>query len=247
MPLTPPHMAVTQRAVPSWPKRLWGLIADMVVARGHKQDGPRLLVLACGALAKEIVALRKQLGERAANMELQCLPADFHNRPHKIAPAIDLILTERRVDFDHVLVGYGECGTGGELDKVLAKHHAERLPFAHCYEFFAGSPLFNQITEEEIGSFYLTDYLVRHFDRLVMGGLGLDRHPELRDLYFANYRRVVYLAQTRDIGLEAQAATAADKLGLAFDYRYVGYGELKSAIAAAAAEIDHEERYYVRN
>ncbi|WP_027835602.1 DUF1638 domain-containing protein [Maritalea myrionectae] len=209
----------------------------MGAMRGHKPDSPRLLVIACGALAKEIVALRAQMGDGASAMTLQCLPAEYHNAPQKIAPAIDMILTERRDEFDQVLVSYGECGTGGALDQVLEKHDAQRLPFAHCYEFFAGSPLFAQITDEEIGSFFLTDYLVRNFDRLVIRGLGLDRYPHLRDLYFGNYRRVVYLAQTHDISLESAAADAADKLGLEFDYRYVGYGELKSAIKAATDAI----------
>lgn len=206
----------------------------MAAARGHTIDSPRLLVIACGALAKEIVALRSQMGAAASAMTLQCLPAEFHNNPQKIAPAIDAILTERRAEFERVLVGYGECGTGGALDKVLEKHAAERLPFAHCYEFFAGAALFNDITEEEIGSFFLTDYLTKNFDRLVMGGLGLDQRPHLRDLYFANYKRVVYLAQTQDPALEAAAAAAAQKLGLDYEYRFVGYGELQTAIFAAA-------------
>jgi hypothetical protein len=206
----------------------------MPAARGHTVDSPRLLVIACGALAKEIVALRSQMGAAASTMTLQCLPAEFHNSPQKIAPAVDAILTERRAEFDHVLVGYGECGTGGALDKVLEKHAAERLPFAHCYEFFAGAALFNNITEEEIGSFFLTDYLTKYFDRLVMKGLGLDRMPHLRDLYFANYKRVVYLAQTQHAALEAAAEAAAHKLRLDYEYRFVGYGELQTAIIAAA-------------
>lgn len=206
----------------------------MRVIGGHKADCPRLLVIACGALAKEIVALRAQMGDSASAMTLQCLPAEHHNTPQKIAPAIDAILTERHADFDRALVGYGECGTGGALDLVLEKHGAERLPFAHCYEFFAGAALFNEITEEEIGSFFLTDYLARNFNRLVMCGLGLDQRPHLRDLYFANYTRVVYLAQTRDPALEAAAAAAAQQLKLDYEYRYVGYGELQAAIASAA-------------
>lgn len=203
---------------------------------------PRLLVIACGALAKEIVALCRQLGPSENMLTLQCLPAEYHNAPQKIAPAVEAILKKRRSEFDRVLIGYGECGTGGALDSVLERYAADRLPFAHCYEFFAGAALFNDIIEEEIGSFFLTDYLVRNFDRLVIKGLGLDRHPDLRDLYFGNYARVVHLAQTPDPGLRERAAAAAAQLNLAFDYRYVGYGELQSFIAdAASADIEPGE------
>jgi hypothetical protein len=141
-----------------------------------------------------------------------------------------------------VLVGYGECGTGGALDKVLAEFDAERLPHAHCYEFYAGSGQFAEITDAEIGSFFLTDYLVRNFDRLVIGGLGLDRFPHLRDSYFGNYRDLVYLAQTDSPALQDQARAAANKIGLNYVYRQVGYGELAGFIASATAAVrsDHE-------
>ncbi len=121
---------------------------------------------------------------------------------------------------------------------MLEKHGAKRLPFAHCYEFFAGAAQFNEITEEEIGSFFLTDYLARNFNRLVIGGLGLDKRPHLRDLYFANYTRVVYLAQTHDPDLDAAAAAAAERLQLNYEYRFVGYGELQTSIIAAAAGVN---------
>lgn len=195
----------------------------------------RCLILACGALANEIVALKKQLGLSDADVKLQCLPAEFHNTPQKIAPRIAEILGQSRADYDRVLVGYGECGTGGALDKVLAEFDAERLPHAHCYEFFATSGLFTEITDAEIGSFFLTDYLVRNFDRLVIGGLGLDRYPHLRDSYFGNYRDLVYLAQTDDAGLQAKAAAAAEKIGLNYVFRLVGMGDLAGFVARAGA------------
>lgn len=198
--------------------------------------GRKSLILACGALAAEIVALKKQLGLSDDAVELQCLPAEFHNSPQKIAPRIAEILAERRREFDRVLVGYGECGTGGALDKVLAEYDAERLPHAHCYEFYAGSAQFAEITDAEIGSFFVTDYLVRNFDRLVIGGLGLDRYPHLRDSYFGNYRDLVYLAQTENPSLVDQARAAAEKIGLNYVYRRVGYGELAGFIASAAGE-----------
>lgn len=196
----------------------------------------KCLILACGALAAEVVALRKQLGLGEGETELQCLPAEFHNSPGKIAPRVDEILTERRGEFEQVLVGYGECGTGGALDAVLAKHDAVRLPHAHCYEFYAGSARFAAITDAEIGSFFLTDYLVRNFDRLVIGGLGLDRFPHLRDSYFGNYRDLVYLAQTDGPALQEQARAAAEKLGLNYVYQRVGYGDLAPFLAKAGSK-----------
>ena len=198
------------------------------------------LILACGALAKEIIVLSEQVGASADRLVLHCLPAKLHNRPAEIAPRVDAYLSEHRAEYDRVLVGYGDCGTGGALDKVLLKHDAQRLPHAHCYEFFATSVLFSEITEAEIGSFFVTDSLVRHFDRLVMEGLGLDRMPHLRDIYFGNYRDLVYLAQTETPGLQAEAREAAEKLGLNYVYRLVGFGDLAAAvtdIAGAAADV----------
>jgi len=125
---------------------------------------------------------------------------------------------------------YGDCGTGGALDAMLAEEEVERIQGAHCYEFFAGSPLFAELSEEEPCSFYLTDFLVRHFERLVIEGLGIDRHPELLPLYFGNYKRLVYLAQVRSPELEAAARAAAARLGLAFELRATGYGDLERAL-----------------
>ena len=142
----------------------------------------------------------------------------------------------RRGQIDTVLIGYGECGTGGALDAVLEKYDATRLPHAHCYEFFAGSPLFEDIIEDEIGSFFLTDYLVKNFERLIFKGLGLDRFPHLRDAYFSNYKNVVYLAQTENPELKEQAAIAAERLGLNFVYKLVGFGDLADAVAELKPE-----------
>lgn len=197
--------------------------------------GTGTLVLACGALGREIVALKRQLGLSDAEVTLQCLPAELHNRPREIAPRVDEVLSARRREFDRVLVGYGDCGTGGALDAVLARHDAQRLPHAHCYEFFAGSVQFAEIVEAELGSFFLTDYLVRNFERLVIGGLGLDRFPHLLDSYFGNYRDLVYLAQLDDTDLQYQARAAAQRLGLNYVYRQVGYGDLAAAIRNLAS------------
>jgi hypothetical protein len=195
--------------------------------------GPAL-VLACGAIANEIIALREQLKIGDDVMVLHCLPAELHNRPGQIAPRVDAFLSEHRHKYSHVLLGYGDCGTGGALDKVLARHDADRLPHAHCYEFFAGTALFNQISEAEIGSYFVTDFLVRHFDRLVWQGLGLDARPDMLATYFGNYRDLVYLAQTEAPVLQAKAKEAAERLGLRYVYRNVGYGDLAEAIRGTA-------------
>ena len=192
---------------------------------------PPVLVIACGALAGDIIALQRQLGMAQDAMTLQCLPAKFHNTPQNIAPAVETILKQRAHEFDHILVAYGECGTGGALDRVLDKYEAVRLPGAHCYEFFATPERFQAIVDDEIGSFFVTDYLVRHFDRLVIAGLGLDRFPHLRTEYFGNYRQLVYLSQRADETLLAQAARAAEAIGLTFRHEPVGYGVLGDAIA----------------
>ena len=189
----------------------------------------KTLIIACGALAKEIVLLSKQLGVDA---DLQCLPADYHNRPEKIVPGLKAILDEKSSSYQRILIGYGDCGTGGGLDRLLVDYpHALRLPGAHCYAFFSGLNRFNKMMEEELGSFFLTDYLVRHFDTIIMKGMGLDRFPHLTDVYFKNYKKIVYLAQIEDSKLKVKAQEAALKLGLSFEYKVVGYGALATALA----------------
>jgi hypothetical protein len=192
-----------------------------------------VLVIACGALAREIVALQR--ANRWAGLEVQCLPPELHNRPERIPSAVRDAIRDARAQYEHIFVAYADCGTGGRLDAVLAEEHVERLPGAHCYQFYAGAAAFEKLADEEPGTFYLTDFLVRHFDRLVMAGLGLDEHPELRDQYFGNYRRLVYLVQSPDAALSAAARAAAARLGLAYEERITGYGELASGLAKAVA------------
>jgi hypothetical protein len=194
---------------------------------------PSTLLIACGALAREVLALISLNGWD--HMAVTCLPAIWHNTPDKIPEGIRGKIRENRDRYDRILVLYGDCGTGGQLDAVLAEEGVERIAGPHCYEFFATPRAFDALVEEELGSFYLTDYLTRHFDRLIIQGLGLDKHPELRDLMFGNYRRVVYLAQTEDPGLEARARAAAERLGLGYEYRLTGYGDLATFLAGAAA------------
>jgi hypothetical protein len=191
---------------------------------------PRVLVVGCGALGRELVALTADL----PNVEIACLPPDLHNRPGGIPGAVrDRIQRGRADGFDQVFVAYADCGTGGLLDRVLEDEGVERLPGAHCYEFFAGRTSFAEMADDEPATFWLTDFLARNFERLVIRGLGIDRHPELESVYFGNYRRVVYLSQTDDPGLLDLARSAADRLGLDFEHRHTGYGELATSLQAA--------------
>jgi Protein of unknown function (DUF1638) len=191
---------------------------------------PKVLVVGCGALARELVDLTRGL----PNVDITCLPATFHNRPGGIPAAVRDRIRTRRAGYDRVFVAYADCGTGGLLDKVIEEEGVDRLPGAHCYEFYAGRPDFARLTDEEPGTFFLTDFLARNFDRLVWRGLGLDRHPELLSDYFRHYRRLVYLSQREDPELVATARRAAARLGLAFEHRVTGYGELATSIVAAA-------------
>jgi hypothetical protein len=192
------------------------------------------LVLGCGALARELLELVDRNGLAGA-VEVRCLPAPLHNRPEGIAPAVDAALREQAGQYERVFVAYADCGTGGALDAVLERHGVDRLPGAHCYAFYAGLAAFDALAAEEPGTFYLTDFLARSFDALVIRGLGLDRHPELLPVYFAGYRRVVYLSQHDDPELLAMARRAAERLGLAFEHRPTGYGLLGTAIAGLGA------------
>lgn len=194
--------------------------------RPHTQ--PRRLVIACGALAREIAALRKANGWSA--LDVACLPPELHNRPERIAGAVRAKIREHRAGYDAIFVAYGDCGTGGALDAVLREEGAERIPGAHCYEFFAGPADFAALADAEPGTFYLTDFLLRHFERLVIEALGIDRHPELKDTYFGNYRRLVYLAQAPKPDAEAAARAVADRLGLELVVRQTGYGDLGSSL-----------------
>ncbi len=192
---------------------------------------PRTLLIACGALAREVVELIRLNGWQ--HMSVTCLPAHWHNRPEKIPEGVRAKIREARPDYERILVLYGDCGSGGLLDKVLEEEAVERINGPHCYAFFRGLHDFEAIAEADPFCFYLTDYMVRHFDRLIIQGLGLDRHPELRDAYFGHYQRLLYLAQTRDEALERRAAAAAERLGLSYEYHFTGYGELGDYLAAA--------------
>lgn len=191
------------------------------------------LIVACGALAGELRAVLSQLAA-PGDVEVRLLPAPLHNRPERIVPALRSEL-EREVG-RRVLVGYADCGTGGMLDAYLdesrrAGADVDRLPGAHCYEMFAGHELFAALQHDEPGTFYLTDFLARHFDALVWQGLGLDRHPELMATYFGNYRRVVLLSQSADADVVGAGRRAAEQLQLDFDVRHVGRAGLERSVA----------------
>lgn len=199
-----------------------------------------MLIIACGALSHEIIALTRANGWD--QIDVQCLPAELHNRPERIPPAVRALVRSSRCHYRSILVAYGDCGTGGLLDAVLKEEGVERIPGAHCYEFFATGPVFAELAEAEPGTFYLTDFLLRHFDRLVLKGLGLDRHPELFPAYFGNYRRLVYLAQApKPESVDAARAIAA-RMGLAFESRVTGYGDLETTLKSAVARHSEEQR-----
>lgn len=195
-----------------------------------------MLIIACGALAHEITALRRANGWDL--LDVRCLPAELHNRPEKIPAAVRALIRSSRDHYRSIFVAYGDCGTGGLLDDALREEGVERIPGAHCYEFFATAPVFSALADSEPGTFYLTDFLLHHFERLVIRGLGLDRHPELFSLYFGNYRKLVYLAQAPKTDSQDQARGIAARMGLQFEYRQTGYGTLGTTLVAAVKRGD---------
>ncbi|MEM7744583.1 MAG: DUF1638 domain-containing protein [Pseudomonadota bacterium] len=199
---------------------------------GRSAAPDRVLLIACGALAREILAIRDLNGWD--HLDLVCLPAKLHNRPEKIPDAVrDRIRRGRADGYATVVVVYADCGTGGLLDTVCAQEGVARIDGPHCYSFFEGNEVF-AAHDDEITAFYLTDFLARQFDTLIWKGMGFDRHPELVTMMFGNYEKVVYLAQTDDPELEARARAGAAKLGLAFEKRQTGYGDLPAFLASTA-------------
>lgn len=188
-----------------------------------------VLVLACGMLAREILAVKAAYS--LSHLELRCLPAEFHFHPERIAPAVEKAVIQAQAEgFGIILVGYGDCGSGGALDRVCAKLGVERLPGPHCFAFYQGAKAFEALGEDDMRSFYMTDFLCRQFDAFFIRPLGLDRHPELAADYFGHYEKLVYLAQTDDPALDRVAEDAADMLGLRFERRATGYGDLVPAL-----------------
>ncbi|MBT3247467.1 MAG: DUF1638 domain-containing protein [Actinobacteria bacterium] len=199
---------------------------------GH-QTGERTLIVACGALSRELLQVIEI--NNLPGVEIECLPASYHNTPDKIPDAVAQRVRAATGIYDTIYVGYADCGTGGRLDAVCEELGVERLPGTHCYEFFAGQQTFAQLHDAEPGTFYLTDFLVKHFDRLVIKALWLDTHPELLSDYFGNYTRLIYLAQTDNPDLVTQAENAAQRLGLRFELCPTGYGELATSLVELSA------------
>lgn len=207
----------------------------MAERKARRRGRGDTLLIACGALGREITAVMESSGMEA--FTVACLPAKWHNTPQLIPEAVRAKIRSNRDAYRRILVLYGDCGTGGLLDKVLAEEGVERIDGPHCYSFFTGNEAFAARADDDVTSFYLTDYLARHFDRLIWQGLGLDRHPELLDLYFGNYEKIVYLAQTDDPDLDRIAQAAADRLGLAYERRFTGYGDLAAFMNAENTQV----------
>lgn len=193
------------------------------------QGAGRVLIIACGALAREILALRRM--NDWSHLDLECLPANLHLWPDRIPDAVEAAVRAARSRYDTIFVAYADCGTGGLLEARCAALGVEMIAGPHCYSFFDGNATFAARGDAEMRAFYLTDFLVRQFDAFVWKPMGLDRHPELRDMLFGNYDRLVYLAQTEDPALDAEAERSAARLGLAFERRFTGYGDLAAALA----------------
>lgn len=202
------------------------LTTDGLAPKGKGQ----VLLIACGALAREILAIKQTNGLN--HIDLQCLPAIYHNHPERIVPAVQQAVAKYRDHYDTVFVVYADCGTGGQLQAACAEMGVGMVAGPHCYSFFEGNEAF--AAQDEMTAFYLTDFLVRQFDAFVWEPLGLSRHPDLRDMYFGNYEKLVYQAQTDDPALTEKAQACAARLGLAFERRFTGYGDLTPALTAIA-------------
>jgi hypothetical protein len=188
----------------------------------------RILLIACGALAREILDLKAANGWD--HLDLTCLPANLHLRPERIPAAVEAAVDKHRAEYDGIFVVYADCGTGGLLQAKCAELGVEMVAGPHCYSFFEGNAVF--AARDEFTAFYLTDFLVRQFDAFVWKPMGLDRHPELRDMYFGNYEKLVYQAQTNDPALDRKAEECAARLGLAYERRFTGYGDLVPVLGA---------------
>lgn len=193
-------------------------------------ETPTTLVICCGAVAREILGIVRENGWD--HIRVECLPANMHNDPAKLPEGVRAKIRAGRTRYENILVLYSDCGTGGQMADMLAEEGVEGIGGAHCYEVFAGPQRFHEIIGEEPGCFFVTDFLARHFEKLVYRGLGLDRYPKLRDTYFGNYKKLVYLAQSDDEDLKARAKAAAESIGLDFEVRFTGYGGFEEFLSS---------------
>jgi hypothetical protein len=206
----------------------------MKVSRKKKISPQTVRVIACGMIAREILAITEQFG--LDHIDLKCLPAIYHHYPDKIAPSVDRAIIKAKAEgITRIFVGYADCGTGGLLDLICEKHGVERIEGPHCFSFYVGNDTFASQWDDDMTSFFMTDFLARHFEAFMVKPLGLDRHPELRDMYFSNYTKMIYTAQTDDPELNAKAEAAAAFLGLTYERRFTGYGDLIPALIHTAS------------
>jgi len=209
---------------------------DEIVSENHfpakeRSTLEKVHVIACGAIAREILAVCRQ--NNLAHIDLNCLPAIWHAYPQKIVPGLEQAVRDaREAGFHRIFFAYADCGTGGEIDRLCEREGILRIQGPHCYSFFHGNESFAARGDDDVFSFFLTDFLARQFEAFVIEPLGLDRHPELKDIYFSNYHKLVYLSQEEDTALQAKARAAADYLGLEYEYRFTGYGDLAEALRA---------------
>lgn len=192
----------------------------------------RILLIACGALAREILDLKERNGWE--HMALTCLPAILHVYPERITQAVEDAVAKHRDDYDKIFVVYADCGTGGLLQQACERLGVEMVQGPHCYSFFEGNQAFAERGDDETTAFYLTDFLARQFDAFVWKPLGLDRHPELREMYFGNYTKLIYQAQVDDPVLTQRAQECAERMGLEFERRFTGYGDLENTLTSWA-------------
>ena len=201
---------------------------EKIIEANERQTDAPAVVITCSALLKEINMISKANGWE--HLQPQCITAELHNYPEQIVGAVKQLIDIAKGKGQQIFVAYGDCGTGGQLDAMLEAEGVERVPGSHCYEFFTSNEIFEQFQENEIGTFYLTDFLTRHFDRLIIRGMGLENRPELMPMYFGHYKKLLYIAQTKDPQLEEMAQQAAEKLGLEYEYFYGGTGVLGDAL-----------------
>ncbi len=206
---------------------LAGYGLDLTATKG------RVLLLACGALAREILSLIKTNGW--SHLELKCLPANLHLYPDRIPAEVEKSVLKYRAEYDGIFVVYADCGTGGQLLQKCKELGVKMVEGPHCYSFFETNSAFAKLTEEECTAFYLTDFLVRQFDAFVWKPMGLDRHPELLETYFGNYEKLVYQAQTNQPDLDEKAAEIATRMGLKYERRFTGYGDLETTLHQVAS------------
>lgn len=204
---------------------------DSLTERGFEDldARQRILLIACGALAREILDLKER--NKWDHIALTCLPAILHVHPDRITEAVEYAVAKHQKDYEQIYVVYADCGTGGRLAQACDRLGVEMVRGPHCYSFFEGNDRFAGHDDEETTAFYLTDFLVRQFDAFVWKPLGLDRHPQLRDMYFGNYTKLVYQAQTDDPALTRKAKECAERLGLTFERCFTGYGDLETTLS----------------